>query len=76
MGDTDAPPCRAPGNGRSSVTSQKKTRHACADAEAAPMEQAEFYQFDIDVAQVAEVVCRGSVVESWLQEIWSAWAHL
>jgi len=49
------------------VTSQKKTRHASADA--APMEQAEFYQFDIDVAQIAEVVPRGSVVESWLLDL-------
>ena len=33
------------------------------------MEQAEFYQFDIDVAQIAEVVRRGSVVESWLLDL-------
>jgi 6-phosphogluconate dehydrogenase len=40
-----------------------------ADAETAPMEQPEFYQFDIDTTAVAEVWRRGSVIESWLLDL-------
>jgi 6-phosphogluconate dehydrogenase len=39
------------------------------DAETAPMEQPEFYQYDIDTTAVAEVWRRGSVVESWLLDL-------
>ena len=39
------------------------------DAETAPMEDPEFYQYDIDTAAVAEVWRRGSVVESWLLDL-------
>jgi len=39
------------------------------DAETAPMEQPEFYQFDIDTTAVAEVWRRGSVIESWLLDL-------
>ncbi|MHB1527711.1 MAG: phosphogluconate dehydrogenase (NAD(+)-dependent, decarboxylating) [Candidatus Dormibacteria bacterium] len=48
-----------------------KTR-AAADAETAPMEEPEFYQFDIDTTAVAEVWRRGSVVESWLLDLTAA----
>jgi 6-phosphogluconate dehydrogenase len=39
------------------------------DAETAPMEQPEFYQYDIDTTAVAEVWRRGSVVGSWLLDL-------
>jgi len=44
-------------------------RVAKGDAETAPMEQPEFYQYDIDTAAVAEVWRRGSVVGSWLLDL-------
>ena len=40
-----------------------------ADAETAPLDEPEFYQYDIDTAQVAEVWRRGSVVASWLLDL-------
>jgi 6-phosphogluconate dehydrogenase len=40
-----------------------------ADAETAPLEHPEFYEFDIDVPEVAEVWRRGSVVGSWLLDL-------
>jgi 6-phosphogluconate dehydrogenase len=40
-----------------------------ADAETAPMEEPEFYQFDIDTTAVTEVWRRGSVIESWLLDL-------
>ncbi|MCG6940825.1 MAG: decarboxylating 6-phosphogluconate dehydrogenase [Thiohalocapsa sp.] len=39
------------------------------DAETAPLADPEYYQFDIDVAEVAEVWRRGSVVASWLLDL-------
>tara|TARA_B100000035_G_scaffold71298_1_gene58637 strand:+ start:1337 stop:2371 length:1035 start_codon:yes stop_codon:yes gene_type:complete len=39
------------------------------DAEVAPMEDPENYQYDIDVAEVAELWRRGSVVGSWLLDL-------
>ncbi len=39
------------------------------DAETAPMEEPEFYQYDIDTTRAAEVWRRGSVVESWLLDL-------
>jgi 6-phosphogluconate dehydrogenase len=39
------------------------------DAETAPLEQPEFYQYDIDTTAVTEVWRRGSVVESWLLDL-------
>ncbi len=45
-----------------------KQAHA-KDAETAPMREPQYYQFDIDVAQVAEVWRRGSVVGSWLLDL-------
>ncbi|MBK1647543.1 phosphogluconate dehydrogenase (NAD(+)-dependent, decarboxylating) [Rhabdochromatium marinum] len=39
------------------------------DAETAPLSKPEFYQYDIDVAQVAELWRRGSVVSSWLLDL-------
>ena len=40
-----------------------------ADAETAPLEEPQFYQYDINVAEVAEVWRRGSVVSSWLFDL-------
>jgi 6-phosphogluconate dehydrogenase len=39
------------------------------DAETSPLRFPEHYQYDIDVAQVAEVWRRGSVVASWLLDL-------
>ena len=44
-------------------------RPPSADAETAPLEEPEYYQYDIDVAEVAEVWRRGSVVGSWLLDL-------
>jgi 6-phosphogluconate dehydrogenase len=40
-----------------------------ADAETAPLEHPEYYRYSIDVAEVAEVWRRGSVVGSWLLDL-------
>ncbi len=40
-----------------------------ADAETAPLEHPEYYRYDIDVAEVAEVWRRGSVIASWLLDL-------
>lgn len=40
-----------------------------ADAETAPLRDPQFYQYDIDVGEVAEVWRRGSVVGSWLVDL-------
>ena len=42
------------------------------DAETAPLANPEYYQYDIDTAQVAEVWRRGSVVASWLLDLTAA----
>jgi 6-phosphogluconate dehydrogenase len=39
------------------------------DAETAPLEHPEFYLYDFDLAQVAEVWRRGSVISSWLLDL-------
>jgi 6-phosphogluconate dehydrogenase len=39
------------------------------DAETAPISNPEHYQYEIDVARVAEVWRRGSVVSSWLLDL-------
>jgi 6-phosphogluconate dehydrogenase len=45
-----------------------KQTHA-ADAETTPMREPEFYQYEFDIPQVAEVWRRGSVVGSWLLDL-------
>ncbi len=42
------------------------------DAETSPLSNPEHYQYDIDVAQVAELWRRGSVVASWLLDLTAA----
>jgi 6-phosphogluconate dehydrogenase len=43
-----------------------------ADAETAPLEDPQFYQYDIDTTEVAEVWRRGSVIASWLLDLTAA----
>jgi 6-phosphogluconate dehydrogenase len=42
------------------------------DAETAPLEQPEYYQYEIDLPEVAEVWRRGSVIGSWLLDLTAA----
>jgi 6-phosphogluconate dehydrogenase len=43
-----------------------------ADAETAPLEHPEYYQYEIDIPSVAEVWRRGSVIASWLLDLTAA----
>ena len=43
-----------------------------ADAETTPLREPEFYRFDIDTTEVAEVWRRGSVIGSWLLDLTAA----
>ncbi len=43
-----------------------------ADAETAPLDAAEFYQYDLDLAQITELWRRGSVIGSWLLDLTAA----
>jgi len=43
-----------------------------ADAETAPLDHPEFYRYDIDTRDVAEVWRRGSVIASWLLDLTAA----
>jgi 6-phosphogluconate dehydrogenase len=45
------------------------TRRRAEDAETAPLENPEWYRYEIDTAEVAEVWRRGSVVASWLLDL-------
>ena len=45
------------------------TRVEQGDAETAPLEHPEFYQYKIDIPEVAEVWRRGSVIGSWLLDL-------
>ena len=47
-------------------------REAAHSAEIAPLEEPEFYQFDIDTAKVSELWRRGSVISSWLLDLTAA----
>ena len=51
------------------------TRQREADAETAPLEHPEFYQYDLDLAEVAEVWRRGSVIGSWLLDLTAIALH-
>jgi len=46
-----------------------------ADAETAPLEHPEHYAYDVDVAEVAELWRRGSVVSSWLLDLTAQALH-
>ncbi|MGH2984672.1 MAG: phosphogluconate dehydrogenase (NAD(+)-dependent, decarboxylating) [Solirubrobacterales bacterium] len=43
-----------------------------ADAETAPLEHPEYYRYDMDIPEIAEVWRRGSVVGSWLLDLTAA----
>jgi 6-phosphogluconate dehydrogenase len=43
-----------------------------ADAETAPLEHPEYYRYDLDIPEVAELWRRGSVVASWLLDLTAA----
>jgi 6-phosphogluconate dehydrogenase len=45
------------------------------DAETAPLSHPEYYQYDIDLAEVAELWRRGSVVASWLLDLTAIALH-
>jgi 6-phosphogluconate dehydrogenase len=45
-----------------------KRSHA-ADAETTPMQYPEYYQYDLDLAEIAEVWRRGTVIQSWLLDL-------
>ncbi len=45
------------------------------DAETAPLAQPQYYRYEIDVAEVAEVWRRGSVVGSWLLDLTAGALH-
>ena len=51
-----------------------RTEHAV-DAETAPLRDPELYQYELDVAEIAEVWRRGSVVGSWLLDLTAAALH-
>jgi 6-phosphogluconate dehydrogenase len=44
-------------------------KKAEADAETAPMSNPEYYQYNLDVAEISEVWRRGSVITSWLLDL-------
>jgi 6-phosphogluconate dehydrogenase len=46
-----------------------------ADAETAPLEHPEYYQYDLDLPAIAEVWRRGSVVASWLLDLTAQALH-
>ncbi|MEW6343878.1 MAG: phosphogluconate dehydrogenase (NAD(+)-dependent, decarboxylating) [Pseudomonadota bacterium] len=48
----------------------KETREI--DAETSPMRSPEFYQYDLDLPEIAEVWRRGSVIGSWLLDLIAA----
>jgi 6-phosphogluconate dehydrogenase len=50
---------------RADIGSAKVT----ADAETAPLRDPDYYQYDIDIASVAELWRRGSVIASWLLDL-------
>jgi len=51
------------------------TRQRDADAETSPLEHPEYYRYDIDTSEVAEVWRRGSVVASWLLDLTAEALH-
>jgi 6-phosphogluconate dehydrogenase len=42
------------------------------DAETAPLEHPEYYRYDLDIPEIAEVWRRGSVISSWLLDLTAA----
>ncbi len=50
-------------------------REQASDAETAPLEDPDYYKYEIDTAEVAEVWRRGSVVASWLLDLTAEALH-
>ena len=48
------------------------SRRTPSDAETTPLPHPEYYQYDIDLADIAEVWRRGSVIGSWLLDLTAA----
>ncbi|MGB7479485.1 MAG: decarboxylating 6-phosphogluconate dehydrogenase [Burkholderiaceae bacterium] len=51
------------------------SRTRAADAETTPLRQPELYRYDFDLAEIAELWRRGSVVGSWLLDLAAAALH-
>ncbi len=49
--------------------------HHAADAETAPLDSAQYYRYDLDLARITEVWRRGSVVSSWLLDLTAEALH-
>jgi 6-phosphogluconate dehydrogenase len=47
-------------------------RGRATDAETTPMQRPEYYQYDLDLPEIAEVWRRGSVIQSWLLDLTAA----
>jgi 6-phosphogluconate dehydrogenase len=43
-----------------------------ADAETAPLDEPEYYRYELEIAEIAELWRRGSVVSSWLLDLTAA----
>lgn len=52
------------------------TRNRLDDAETAPLRGSDFYRYDLDVDDIAEVWRRGSVISSWLLDLTAAALYL
>jgi 6-phosphogluconate dehydrogenase len=50
-------------------------REQTSDAETAPLEHPEYYQYDLNIPEVAEVWRRGSVIASWLLDLTALALH-
>jgi 6-phosphogluconate dehydrogenase len=50
-------------------------RQRDSDAETAPLDHPEFYEYELDVPAITELWRRGSVVESWLLDLTAAALH-
>ncbi len=46
-----------------------KRKPGAADAETTPLQHSEYYQYGLNVADIAEAWCRGSVIGSWLLDL-------
>ncbi len=46
-----------------------KKEHGAADAETTPLRNSEYFQYDFDLSEIAEVWRRGSVISSWLLDL-------
>ena len=59
-----------PSRGRCNADAGKRARDT--DAETTPLRNPEFYQYELDLPEIAEVWRRGSVIGSWLLDLTAA----